>query len=85
MRWIWHLRRWLRSLVQEVPDSLAVCEFGCRETECCQGYWETCDRRRSYIATSRRWRSRLEGRSHTGAAEAEPEPSLAERSLSAGD
>ncbi len=31
-----------RNLVQEVPEELAVCEFGCRKTECTMAQWATC-------------------------------------------
>jgi len=33
------------SFVQEVPPSLAVCEFDCAETECSLGEWLVCARR----------------------------------------
>ncbi len=31
-----------RNLVQEVPEELAVCEFGCRKTHCTMAQWATC-------------------------------------------
>ncbi len=45
MSWIARLGRWLRAQVQEVPESLAVCEFDCARPECRMGDWERCERR----------------------------------------
>lgn len=37
---------WLRSLViQDVPRSVAHCEFGCRKLECSRELWDTCQNR----------------------------------------
>lgn len=37
---------WLRSLfIQDVPRSVAHCEFGCRNLECSREQWETCQDR----------------------------------------
>lgn len=37
---------WLRSLfIQDVPRSMAHCEFGCRKTECSQAEWQNCKNR----------------------------------------
>ena len=33
------------QLIQEVPDSIAVCEFECRETECTMERYVSCERR----------------------------------------
>ena len=38
--------QWVKGLVQEVPEDVAVCEFECRKTTCLQGDWEACERRR---------------------------------------
>jgi hypothetical protein len=41
-----NLWRWLQGqVVQDVPDSLAVCEFDCRSTACRRGEWERCEHR----------------------------------------
>lgn len=46
MSWIARLGRWLRDqVVQEVPESLAVCEFDCDRPDCRTGDWERCERR----------------------------------------
>ncbi len=37
---------WLRNLlIDEVPPSVAHCEFGCRKLECSQVRWEYCQNR----------------------------------------
>lgn len=37
---------WLRSLfIQDVPRSVAHCEFGCRKLECSQEQWDSCQNR----------------------------------------
>jgi hypothetical protein len=37
------LWRWLQGqMVQDVPDSLAACEFDCRALSCRRGDWERC-------------------------------------------
>lgn len=37
----------LRNLATEVPEDIAVCEFDCDRTECMEGDWRHCERRRS--------------------------------------
>jgi hypothetical protein len=40
------LWQWLKSqFVQTVPKDIAVCEFDCRELQCLEGEWETCEKR----------------------------------------
>ncbi len=37
---------WLKDqIVEDVPDSLALCEFDCRKQPCRMGEWERCERR----------------------------------------
>ncbi len=48
MSWIARIKRWLRAQVQEVPESLAVCEFDCDRPDCRMGDWESCERRLRY-------------------------------------
>ena len=36
------LRRLLDLIVQQVPESLSVCEFECSETRCTTKIWSTC-------------------------------------------
>ena len=44
------LGRWLKAqLIAEVPDDLAICEFECRESECCFDGWANCVRRISHM------------------------------------
>ncbi len=51
-------KRWLKDqLVEEVPDSLALCEFGCRKQQCRMGEWETCERRLQHLQDLRRWKA----------------------------
>ena len=35
----------LRKIVAEVPEDVAVCEFECNKTECVEGDWQHCQRR----------------------------------------
>jgi hypothetical protein len=52
----WLGKLWKRvgtGLVQDVPSSLEECE-ACREVECTQERWETCERRLATEATNRR-------------------------------
>ena len=35
----------LQKLVQEVPDDLSVCEFGCPMTKCTAKDWKECELR----------------------------------------
>jgi hypothetical protein len=41
----WIPRRFPKHIAQQVPDSLALCEFGCRFSQCSRGEWEECERR----------------------------------------
>jgi hypothetical protein len=34
-----------RSIVRDVPEELALCEFDCRKGQCMLSEWATCDRR----------------------------------------
>ena len=37
-------KRWLKDqIVEDVPDRLALCEFGCRKQQCRMGEWEGCN------------------------------------------
>jgi hypothetical protein len=48
--WTWMRRLWNRvlpSIVQEVPDELAVCEFMCSKPHCHLSDWDTCTLRRA--------------------------------------
>jgi hypothetical protein len=48
------LADWIFSkLVRDVPQELAVCEFGCREPYCTYGKWETCEKREDPKTASR--------------------------------
>ena len=38
-------RRFHKHIAQQVPSSLALCEFGCRVGQCSRGEWEECERR----------------------------------------
>lgn len=38
------------QLIQEVPESIAVCEFDCRETDCEFERWVSCERRLQAMA-----------------------------------
>ena len=37
----WVKGQWVR----EVPDEIALCEFDCRENQCLEGEWVSCQRR----------------------------------------
>jgi hypothetical protein len=51
------LRLWLKSqIVSDVPPELALCEFGCRKTQCRFDEWAHCEKRLSYLA----------GKAHSG-------------------
>ena len=51
-------RRWLEErLVEEVPDDLALCEFGCRKPECRMGEWANCARRLEDLKSRREWKA----------------------------
>ena len=50
---------WLKhQLVEEVPDELSRCEFGCRRLECRMGEWETCERRLQEAQDLHEWKVR---------------------------
>ena len=50
--------RWLKDrLVEDVPDSLALCEFGCRKPECRAGEWAQCERRLGDLKSRRKWKA----------------------------
>lgn len=52
-------RRWLKEpLVEEVPDELARCEFGCRRLDCRMGEWESCEKRIEEAQDLRDWKAR---------------------------
>ncbi len=43
------IKRWLQNqLIQEVPEDIAFCEFGCRKLQCSMGEWENCERRQRF-------------------------------------
>lgn len=47
LNWASRLWKWFTSrMVEEVPESVAVCEFACRKTECLLGEWNTCANRK---------------------------------------
>ena len=51
-------KRWLKDqLVEEVPDSLALCEFGCRKQQCRMRAWETGERRPQDLQDLRSWKA----------------------------
>jgi len=51
-------KRWLEGqLVEDVPDSLALCEFGCRKLQCRMGEWEQCQRRLRDLGSHRKWKA----------------------------
>jgi len=35
----------MNHLIQDVPESLALCEFDCRRTDCTPEQWASCERR----------------------------------------
>jgi hypothetical protein len=41
----WITRKFHKHIAQQVPNSLALCEFGCRVGQCSRGEWEECERR----------------------------------------
>ena len=52
-------KRWFKvQLVEDVPDELARCEFGCRKLECRMGEWESCKRRIEEAQDIRDWKAR---------------------------
>jgi len=43
-------KHWLTGqLVSEVPLDIALCEYGCRKSQCLQEEWEHCERRLAFI------------------------------------
>ncbi len=51
-------KHWLMDqLVQDVPDDLALCEFGCRKQQCRMGEWEHCERRLQDLQDLRSWKA----------------------------
>ena len=51
-------KRWLGDqLIEDVPDSLALCEFGCRKQQCRMGEWEQCERRLRHLQGLRKWKA----------------------------
>jgi hypothetical protein len=43
LRRLWH---WIKDqVIQDVPKSIAVCEFDCRKGQCTMGEWKTCENR----------------------------------------
>lgn len=55
-RRLWNLI--FKGWIAEVPDDIACCEFNCRELNCDQGKWETCENRLRYIARLEEYRTR---------------------------
>jgi hypothetical protein len=53
---IWQRLR--NSLVQEVPEEDAVCEFECHKLKCPYGEWATCERRLRGMARRKAARGR---------------------------
>lgn len=52
-------KRWIKEqIVEDVPDELARCEFGCRKSECRMGEWATCERRIEAAQALRDWKAR---------------------------
>jgi len=43
LRRLWRLVT--RQIIDDPPDDIAICEFDCREGQCSQQEWDTCDRR----------------------------------------
>jgi hypothetical protein len=51
-------KRWLKDrIVEDVPDRLALCEFGCRKQQCRMGEWEGCKRRLQDVQDLRSWKA----------------------------
>jgi hypothetical protein len=41
-------RRWVRNqVIQDVPNSIALCEYDCRKQQCTTEQWAACERRLS--------------------------------------
>jgi hypothetical protein len=67
---------WLRGLVQEVPDHLAVCEFDCEVLDCRIQDWRACSKlaqqmsdggHRTVVPKRRRWHRRPAARTRPAA------------------
>ena len=51
-------KRWLEDrIVEDVPDRLASCEFGCRNQQGRMGEWERCQRRLRDVQDRRSWKA----------------------------
>jgi hypothetical protein len=49
---------WLRDqIVEDVTDSLALCEFGCRKQQCRMGEWDRCERRLQDVQDLPSWKA----------------------------
>ena len=49
-----NLWQWVENkLIQDVPESIAECEFECRRLECRQEEWETCEKKMRHIAQAK--------------------------------
>jgi hypothetical protein len=49
-RRIANFKHWVTDqLVSEVPLDIALCEHGCRKSQCLQEEWEHCERRLAFI------------------------------------
>ena len=44
----------MNQLIQDVPESIAVCEFDCRDPNCSAERWLTCDRASARLTASPR-------------------------------
>ena len=55
----------VKELVVEVPDDIAYCEFNCRELNCEQGKWETCENRLRFMASVEEHRTKAAKRGKT--------------------
>ena len=43
----------IEQLIQDVPESIAVCEFDCRRNDCTAEEWVSCERRLEAVRRSR--------------------------------
>ena len=48
------LNAFAKGWISQVPDDIACCEFNCRESQCEQGTWETCENRLRFVALAKR-------------------------------
>ncbi len=51
-RRLWNLMT--KGWVADVPENVSCCEFNCRELNCDQGQWETCEHRLRHMAMAER-------------------------------